>query len=233
MRPGILGGVLSGVLDLLLPQSCAGCGGAGAGLCEGCLGAMAAAPAARTPRPRPAGLPECWAAASYEGGVRRAVVAYKERGATALAGALGTLLAYAVLTAVTRTGLAGGALTLVPVPSARRSLRSRGHDPVGRLATLAARDLRALGLPAGVWPALRQSRRVADQAGLSRAQRAANLDGALRLSPAARTRPAGPVLVVDDIVTTGATLAEAARALRAAGTDVALAVTVAATRRRS
>jgi predicted amidophosphoribosyltransferase len=85
---------------------------------------------------------------------------------------------------------------------------------------------------------LRPRRRVADQTGLSSTQRAANLSGAFGVAGggigplrAARGRSAVAVLV-DDIVTTGATLAEAARALREVGVDVPLAITVAATRRR-
>jgi predicted amidophosphoribosyltransferase len=93
--------------------------------------------------------------------------------------------------------------------------------------------LREQGLVVAVTPVLRLGRGVADQAGLSAHQRAANLAGALRvprrLEPLVRGRA---VLVVDDVVTTGATLAEAARALSAAGGDVLAAAVVAATARR-
>jgi predicted amidophosphoribosyltransferase len=124
-------------------------------------------------------------------------------------------------------------LAVVPVPSAPRALRSRGHDPVGRLAALTVRQLTAFGHRAELWPALGQARQVGDQAGLSATQRAANLAASLRVTPAAKARTEAAVLLVDDIVTTGSTLAEAARTLRVHGVDVLLAVTVAATRRRS
>jgi len=226
---GMIGGVLDALLDLVLPQRCVGCGRAGARLCAGCLGGVSAA--RRMPRPIPPGLPECWSAAPYTGVVREAVVAYKERGEAALATALAEVLAFTVVRAVGAAHLRGP-YAVVPVPSARRAVRGRGHDPVGGLAALAVRRLRASGVEARLWPALGQARRVADQAGLSSAQRAENLASSLRVRDAAGAPPGPSVLLVDDIVTTGRTLAEAARALRAAGVEVPMAVTLAATRRK-
>jgi len=79
-------------------------------------------------------------------------------------------------------------------------------------------------------PALEHRRRVADQAGLTATDRAANLTGALQ----ARLDLHGVrVIIVDDVVTTGATLAEAARALRAAGAEVLAAAVIAATERHT
>ncbi|WP_344874314.1 ComF family protein, partial [Nonomuraea antimicrobica] len=130
-------------------------------------------------------------------------------------------------------GWARSGFAVVPVPSTRRSARQRGHDPVGLLAALVSGRLRAAGLAAEVWTGLGQSRRVADQAGLSRSERCANLAGSLQVARAAKGPPEGCALLVDDIVTTGSTLAEAARALRSAGVRVPLAVTAGATRRRS
>lgn len=232
----MLGGVFGGVLDVFLPQSCVGCGRAGARCCAGCAAEMAAVPARRGPRPGPAGLPECWSATPYEGAARRAILAYKERGAVALAGVLAQVLAFTVLTALSAgagVGWARGPFAVVPVPSARRALRGRGHDPMGRVTVLVTRHLVASGLRAEPWAGLRQARRVADQAGLSATQRVANLAGSLCVAGRAKGPPAPSALLLDDIVTTGASLAEAARALRAAGVRVPMAATVAATRRRS
>ncbi|MEV4107653.1 ComF family protein [Nonomuraea sp. NPDC049695] len=232
---GILMRVLSAVLDLVLPQACAGCGAKGARCCPGCLAELIGAPARRLPEPVPHGLPDCWSAAPYEGAVRRVIVAYKERGAVALAGVLAEAAAFTVVRALSGTGAswADRTFAVVPVPSGRRTRRHRGHDPVGRLAVLVTGQLRAFGMRAETWAALGQARRVADQAGLSSAERSSNLAGSLQVPDAAKGPPAACALLLDDIVTTGATLVEAARALRSAGVRVPLAVTVAATRRRS
>ncbi|WP_190137869.1 ComF family protein [Streptomyces longispororuber] len=109
-----------------------------------------------------------------------------------------------------------GLVLLVPVPSAGRAVRARGHDPVRRIAYAAAGELRRHGIRARVLTALRQRRAVADQAGLNSRERQANLAGALELAAGAGRllRDAEHVVVVDDVMTTGASLAEAARALR-------------------
>ncbi|GII61415.1 hypothetical protein Skr01_15000 [Sphaerisporangium krabiense] len=217
---------LSHLLDLILPPRCAGCGRTGAVLCAACLGAMRARPFARPPAP--GGPPECWAAAVYEGAARRAILAYKERGRTALRPALAACL----LAAIRAAGPPAAPFLLVPVPSARGALRRRGHDPVAGLAALAARGLRGRGRAAACAPVLGHRRRVRDQAGLSAPERARNVAGAFQVAPAAAGRLRGRTAVlVDDVATTGATLAEAAAALRAAGAEVPLAVVVAAPRR--
>ncbi|MFD4375171.1 ComF family protein [Streptomyces sp. NPDC058486] len=207
------------ISGLVLPVACEGCGAPrGGGLCERCAGALAGLGAGRVrPAREPAGLPVVHAAVPYEGAVRELLIAHKERGALGLAGALGGALAGAVEAAVGPVGGAGERpLLLVPVPSSRRSVRARGHDPTRRVALAAAARLRRVGRPARVVPVLRQGRAVADQAGLGARGRRANLAGALEVVPGgARPLAAGRVLLVDDLMTTGATLAEAARALGA------------------
>ncbi len=123
----------------------------------------------------------------------------------------------------------GAPLLLVPVPSARRMVGARGHDPARRIALAAASTLRAEGRPARVPAVLCQRRRVTDQSGLDARQRRANVAGALGAVPGGgRLLAAGPVVVVDDLMTTGASLAEAARAVTAAGGLVIGAAVVAA-----
>ncbi|WP_194235802.1 ComF family protein [Streptomyces sp. CB01881] len=213
---------LAGLLDVLLPARCAGCGADRTQLCAACRSALA------TARPGPSALPWVHAAAPYADPVRQLLLAHKERGALRLAGPLGEALARAVRSSLgPRAGLAP--LLLVPMPSARAAVRARGHDPTLRLAGAAARSLRRAGVDARAASLLRHTRPVADQAGLTAAERRRNLHGALTVLPRADCRLTGrqPVLV-DDLVTTGASLAEAARALAAAGLPPKAAATVAA-----
>jgi predicted amidophosphoribosyltransferase len=220
--------VLAALLDLVLPQPCAGCGAATAwcAACDRLLAAAAASPCGLThPDPVPTGFPLTAAAAGYDGAVRGALLAHKERGRLALSRPLGAALAAAVRCLEPPPGV-----LLVPMPSSRAAVRQRGHDHARRLAREAAASLVRQGIPAGVAELLVVGRRVRDQAGLGAAGRAANLAGALRV--ASGVRPGATVVVVDDVVTTGASLTEATRALTSAGLVVHGAATVAATRRR-
>jgi predicted amidophosphoribosyltransferase len=122
-------------------------------------------------------------------------------------------------------------LLLVPVPSAAAAQRERGHDPVGGMAREVVRRLRGAGQQIGVAAALRQARAVADQSGLDATARHANLAGAMTVVNPTSIR-GRRVVIVDDIVTTGATAIEAARALTAAGAFVSAVACVAATPRR-
>ncbi|HEY7047943.1 MAG TPA: phosphoribosyltransferase family protein [Jatrophihabitantaceae bacterium] len=200
--------MLRALADLILPRHCAGCGRPGELLCPAC-------------RPRGPGVVLAGpvrAAGRYEGGLRSALLAYKERGRLELARPLADLLAGTAARFV-RPGV-----VLVPVPSARAAARRRGGDHVLRLARPAAVRL---GIP--VIPALGLVRRVGDSAGLDARQRRANLAGAM----VAHAPPPGVAAVlVDDIVTTGVTVQESLRALRAAGWPVLGAATLAATPRR-
>lgn len=214
--------MLTDLLDLVLPRRCAGCGVPDPLLCPACRALLGAAPLGRVrPRPCPDGLPPVVALTTYDGPVKAALLAHKERGRLALGAPLGTALAAAVAL------VAGDApVLLCPVPSAPAAVRRRGDDPAWRLARTAARALPE-ATPARL---LAQARRTRDQSGLSTAERARNLAGALTAVPVSG---GPPVVVVDDVMTTGATLVEAARALRAAGHRVVGAAVVAATARRS
>ncbi|WP_461012288.1 ComF family protein [Streptomyces capparidis] len=218
---------LGNLADLVLPTDCAGCGRSRGGLCDRCRD-LVRGPGGRRVRPVPAppGLPPVYAATGYGGAVRAVLLAHKERGALPLARPLGEALARAVRAApVPRDA----DVLLLPVPSARGAVAARGQDPTRRIALAAAGALRRDGLPARVARGLRQRRPVADQSRLDPGERLANVAGALHVPDGARARLRGaPVVLVDDLLTTGATLAEATRAARAAGARVAAAAVVAA-----
>jgi predicted amidophosphoribosyltransferase len=222
-------GLLGEFLDLVLPQLCAGCGRAPGLLCAGCRARLSGPVWPAWPSPAPPGLPTPYAAVPYDGAARNIIVAHKESGRMGLARPLGAALARSVLSAA-QVPTPAREVLLVPVPSARAAVRARGHDPALRIATAAVRELRARQLRARRLDVLGQTRGVADQAGLTAAGRLANLAGALSV-----TRPAAVrgrrLVIVDDVITTGATLAEAARALRAAGAQVCAVAVVAATAR--
>lgn len=235
----VLRPLLHGLTDLALPQVCAGCGVGGVSLCLDCQATLGLATAVRWwPTPAPPGLPPTWACLTYEGVVRSCLVAWKDQDRVDLTPPLSAVLAGGLAAALAgrpsvRAGLRQGVpVYVVPAPSAWSGTRRRGRWPV---QDLVARTLRRVEgrSPIDVLPALRMSRVVADQAGLGARQRSANLRGAMTVSTrhTAAVR-SSVVVVVDDVVTTGATLAEAARALAAAGAADVVAVTLAATPRR-
>jgi predicted amidophosphoribosyltransferase len=134
------------------------------------------------------------------------ILAAKENG---LQGADELLIA-AIEHVLDKASLDRGYFTLVPVPSSKQSQRRRGRSFILDLTkTISKRT----GIP--VNDCLELSRRVSDQSGLTRVQRSSNMQGAFSLKTGAILR--GDAIVIDDVVTTGATLREAARALNSQG----------------
>ena len=218
------------LLDLVLPVSCAGCGVPGRVACAPCAATLAGPARLVWPQPAPAGLPPPFAVAAYADVPRSVLLAYKEDSRVGLCSLLGRALARAVLATI--GGGTTSPFTLVPVPSTAAARRARGDDVVLRLARWAAADLRRRGLDCATVPALRHRRSVRDSAGLGAADRAANLAGAFVVVDRGRCNIGDRgVVLVDDLVTTGATLAECAHTLRADGMRVHAAATIAATRR--
>jgi len=228
---------------LVLPVECGGCGARDEVLCAACR-ALLAGPPRRCEQTAPrldrmdgrAPLPT-WALAPYTGPVRELVVAWKDHGRLDLTGALTGALAVAardVAAELHGAGLRGAGLRapvlVVPAPSSGAARRRRGADLVALLARAVAVACVAEGVPARPAAVLAQRRGVRDQAGLGVRARGRNLGGQIRWRPRAPRPEAGqPVLLVDDVLTTGATLAACAREVERAGGVVVGALTIAAT----
>ena len=199
-------GLADAALDLLLAPRCAGCGAAGSWLCLACRELC-----------EPVRHGRITAAGTYGGALREAIHRFKYRGERALAAELGALVAARVA-----SDLATGVALDVVVPAVlhRERARSRGYDQALLLAAVVAeRTALPLRLP------LRRIRSTAPQVALDHAARAENLRGAY-VAEAGALRGAR-VALVDDVATTGATLAAATGALRAAGARAVLAYVVA------
>jgi ComF family protein len=218
----------SAALDLAFPAACAGCGREGEPLCATCRPALDARLELRggTPIGLPADLPfpllQLEWCAPFAGPVRAALHQLKYGGERRLATPLGA----AVARRWARVGI--GTTTIVPVPVHADRERHRGYDQAALIAEVAATNL---GLP--YMRALERARATAAQFELGRDDRAANVAGAFRLRTRTRTGSdpslvAGQwVLLVDDVVTTGATLAACATALEEAGARAVSAIAVA------
>lgn len=220
-------------LAVVLPVTCASCGAVDRALCRRCGEHLA----------RDTGVRACelrvvagdgsripvFAASDYEGAVKALIAALKERGRTDAARPLGLLLRRAMSglaeSARAPASATGPLPAWVPVlaPSSPRSRRARGYAHLAVLWEVAVPGTRGVD-------GLRVSRLVRDQAGLSRHGRAANLRGAYVADP----RLGGArVVLVDDVVTSGATIRESVRALEAVGAVVIGCAVIAETRRRS
>jgi ComF family protein len=217
-------------LDLALPASCAGCGQEGAALCRECrtaldirLGAEPGVPIG-LPADIPAPLLQLEWCAPFTGVTRRALHALKYDGERRLA----TFLGAAVARRWARAGAAGDAL--VPVPASPDRVRERGYDQAALIAAEAGRRLR---LP--VIDALERTRVTTAQFDLDRSARATNLVDAFRVRASAGGRHPDAaaqvrgrwIVLVDDVATTGATLAACATALLDGGAVAVSAIAVA------
>lgn len=198
------------VAAFLLAAGCAGCDEPGTLLCERCRAALTPQPVRRT---TPGGLVVV-AAMPFDGVPARVIRALKEEGATFLARPLALALGE-VLAGVDPDA------ALLPVPTSRSAFRRRGYRVPDLLIRRAGRRPARLLLPAGI---------ARDQRTLGREARARNVRGSMRMRAGRRVRTA---VLVDDVITSGATLDEAARVCAASGIRVLAGVAVAATPRRT
>ena len=210
------------MLDLVLPLECGGCGAPSTRWCEACTRELALGPdAPRVVSPRIDPQVPVFALGRYAGARRQAIIAMKERGRTDLSSPLAQALALG-LHRLLSWGLLDLPLMVIPAPTRRSAARRRGGDPVTRMATLAT-----AGHPhIGVVRALRMKALTRDSAGLGSAARERNIAGRVRLT--GRLPANAEVLLIDDIVTTGATACESVRILQSAGARVSAVLAVAA-----
>jgi predicted amidophosphoribosyltransferase len=209
------------MLDLILPRECGGCGAPSTRWCDACaaeLSVPAEQPHVVNPRIDPR-VP-VFALGRYAGARRQAILALKEHGRADLVAPLACALAVG-LHRLLSWGMAETPLTIVPAPTRRSAARRRGGDPVTRLARAAV-----AGHPdVTVVAALRMKALARDSVGLGSSARERNIAGRVLLRGA---RPRTEVVIVDDIVTTGATARESVRTLHAAGIRVAAVLAIAA-----
>ena len=211
--------VVTFLLDLLYPPRCAFCHTfletSGEGVCAQCKTGL---PFAQNGgRQRFSFVRACVSPLNYEGDVRASLLRYKFGGATGYAKVYGRLVADTV-----RTELAGEYDLVTWVPLSRKRLRERGYDQACLLARSTAKEL---GLP--LTPTLHKQRNTQPQSGTGdAAKRRANIAGAYCMKTGADVT-GKRILLMDDIVTTGATLSECARVLGKAGAEQVVCATVA------
>jgi ComF family protein len=233
---------LRGLLELALPPVCADCGAAvlaSAVLCARCDARLPRLPLDGCPRCQRPGtrgaecgacagraspLAACCAAVAYQGDVEVWIQRFKypRRGWRGLDPApLGVVRQ--LVSEVARAAPGPSPTSVVPVPLHPRRLRERGFNPAALLARCIARE-RGGRFDAGL---LARVRDTPSQTGLDRRARRVNVRGAFRVREG--LRPASVVWLVDDVVTTGSTLVECARALRRAGARRVVAICIART----
>jgi predicted amidophosphoribosyltransferase len=177
-------------------------------------------------RELPGGI-RCAASCDYDPVVRRLVLAVKEGGRRDVAGVLGPALSRALVDVAWSPARRSAGLLVTSPPTGPLTRSRRRGDPVRDLAALAAARTRRAGADVQYAPLLRRVRSVADQVGRAAAGRWDNVDRAFAARAGGPRTDDRQVVVVDDVLTTGATATECVRALRAAGWDVLGVATVA------
>lgn len=147
------------------------------------------------------GVDQCWSAGAYSGWLRDAVLSYKSGRIEFRDGLVEVL--YQILQTADCP-----AQCIVNIPSTIDKVRSRGFDTVGELSVALAKRTNLQ-----VRPVLKFARKIQDQVGLNRTDRGENLDRAFTASHVVPSR----IVLIDDVLTTGATVVAAARTLRLCG----------------
>lgn len=210
--------ILSSINELLFPQRCISCKVLGQALCSDCLSEWRFEKRFQILKDHNSNKLPVFSSVNYSDVTRSIILASKE---SSIKDA-DRLIAQALNFSLTNFLQCNFATHLVPIPSRAQATRSRGRDFLDEITQGAAREfnLNSAAL-------LRHSRKVRDQSGLSLSARRNNLAGAFVLDTRREWPIKAELLLIDDLVTTGATLLEAARALRYAGFEVKGAVTAA------
>lgn len=202
-------------LSLFLPIECAGCGAPDRNLCRACREFLLSISPTDTQYrelfdPESLARLSLWFATEFVPPLSGMLHHFKDQNRTSIVQALATPLRTTITAAWTVIGQdrVDHDIVWVTPPSSRANFRARGYYPTEML-------VKAAGLPHT--RLLRYTRRRADQSTLGRIERFHNMRGAYHARPAAHGRT---VVIVDDVLTTGATLLECARALRAGGATV-------------
>ena len=197
--------VVSSIFSALFPARCIRCNRIEKGLCNRCAQSLQIAAGAALP-----GVEQCWSAGPYSGWLRDSVLKYKSGQIDQLDGLI------AVLHRVLQTADCSPEL-LVSIPSTIFKVRERGFDTVGELSAGLAKQLKV-----PYRPVLQFARKVQDQVGLDRESRAENLTGAF----IAEQTMYGRAVLIDDVITTGATVTTAAKVLRICGATKIFAISL-------
>lgn len=190
------------ILDFLMPARCAACDAPGRDVCKRCVAAISSPPAivlgARN------GAPPLAALGPYDGALRSAILAMKFRGAKLIGVRLGRWLAPKIIFPFE---------AIVPVPLHRDRLRERGYNQAAQIA----HGIAAVTRKQCIEGALVRVRATAPQSSLDLVDRSGNVDGAFSRGPGVDRVAGRRVLIVDDVVTSGATMRACAAALHGAG----------------
>ena len=208
------------MLDLILPLECGGCGAPSTRWCDACAIELSVGiDEPRVVNPRVDPQVPVFALGRYAGARRQAILAMKEHGRGDLVAPLARALAVGVHRLLA-WGMVETPLTIVPAPTRRSAARRRGGDPVTKVAGAAVAGHPDIGVVrhCGLKALAR------DSVGLNTSARERNVAGRVLLRG---KRPRTEVVIVDDVVTTGATARESVRVLQAAGLRVAAVLTIA------